>query len=248
MQAFVDLFGRDGQGGDADAAGVVDGVGDGGAGAEVGGLADAFGATGAGAVRAGNEDGLQVRHVAHGRHLVVAEMGGGHAAVDDQEILHDGLPEAVGDAAVDLALMQGGMDDLANVVSCRKAIDGELAGVAIDGDLGHLAGDGDLMAMGARILGLDGDGLRGVCQRRARDVPARLSWPARPGRRSSRRRWCAAAADAGVLRNLQSAAVVDVHVGWRRRPDSWAITWRMTVCRPVPVSGMPVSRTSLPPG
>ena len=55
------------------------------------------------------------------------------------------------DAAIDLPLVQDGVNDLADIVGGGQALQRHLAGVAIDADLGHLTGHCDLMAVRARL-------------------------------------------------------------------------------------------------
>ncbi len=89
-----------------------DRVQDGGGGGDQGGLADALGAVGAERVGVLDQDGLDRRHVADGRDEIVVQVLGpaGHV------FLHQREPEALGDAAVDLALDQRRVDRAADVV------------------------------------------------------------------------------------------------------------------------------------
>ena len=74
-----------------------------------------------GALRVGELQHVELhrRHVEHGRDQVVGERGVADLAVDDLDLLHQREPEALRDAALDLALDRLRVDRLADVLRGR---------------------------------------------------------------------------------------------------------------------------------
>ena len=116
VMRFEDVFGQEGDFGEGDAGGVFDGVEDGGGGAVHGEFADAFGAEGS--VRRGDlfEGDVDGRKVGAGGHDVVGHLVVGEMAVVPEAFLVEGVADALGDAAFDLAGGEDRVEDLADLL------------------------------------------------------------------------------------------------------------------------------------
>ena len=66
----------------------------------------------------------------------------------EQAILRERVPDALDDSALDLARGAERVDDAADVVDRRDALDADLAGLDVDGDLGHLHAEGQHLHAG----------------------------------------------------------------------------------------------------
>src|ERR1019366_1727561 len=140
--AFEDVFGQQRDLGEGDAGGVLDGVEDCRSGAVHGKFADAFGA--AGAVDAGclleiDADG---REVGGGGHDVVGHLAVAHEAVSVYAFFVESVADALGDAALNLAPGEDGVDDLADLLQGVEVGDLGRVGESINGDLGDVDGPG----------------------------------------------------------------------------------------------------------
>ena len=162
----ADDVGEGGEVGDRVAGGVADGGEDGRGGGDEDVLAEALGAEGAFGVGGLDEDGLDFRDVADGGDEVVVQVVGAAGEV----FLHEREADALGDAALDLAFGEGGVDGAAEVVGggelqelhgAEGGVDGEL------GDLGAVAVDG---VGGALAVGVEGGGGRVVAFLGGEDV------------------------------------------------------------------------------
>ncbi|MNY34728.1 hypothetical protein D3C86_1690930 [compost metagenome] len=95
-------------------------------------LADAAGPVGTSDVGVLEEDRLDGRHVHHGRQDVVGETGVEDLALPPDHFLHEGHAEALGDAPLDLAGDQLGVEGLADVVNRDDALHLDLARLDVD--------------------------------------------------------------------------------------------------------------------
>ena len=103
---------------------------------------------------------LDRRHLARGRRHVVGEIGGEDAAglvVDD--FFEQRVADALGDAAMHLALGDHRIDDAAGVLRDQILLDRDLAGLDVHLDDGHVAGVGEragrIVGAGLGQAGLD---------------------------------------------------------------------------------------------
>src|ERR1700685_748982 len=132
--AFEDVFGEKGDFSEGDAGGVLDGVEDGGGGAVHGQLAAAFGSGGTVYARRVFEVDVDGREVGGGGHDVVGHLVVAHEAVDVDAFFVERVADALRDAALDLALGEDGMDDLADFLKRVEVFDLGGVGERVDGD------------------------------------------------------------------------------------------------------------------
>ena len=121
---------------------MFDGVEDGGGGAVHGEFADAFGAAGAvggGDLFEGDVDGWDV---GAGGHDVVGHLVVGEVAVVPEALLVEGVADALGDAAFDLACGEDGVEDFADFLQGVEVGDAGGVGGGVDGDFGDVDGPG----------------------------------------------------------------------------------------------------------
>ena len=103
-----------------------------------------------------DQDALDLGHVADGRDQIVVQVLGAAGEV----FLHQRQAEALGDAALDLALDQGRVDRLADVVGGDHAQHLHRAELDIDLDLGDLRGEGIGRVGHALAVGIERRGRR----------------------------------------------------------------------------------------
>ena len=82
------------------------------------------------------------REVRGGGHDVVGHLVVAHVAVLVDALFVEGVADALGDAAFDLALGEDGMDDLADLLQGVEVCDRGGVGAGVDGDLGDVDGPG----------------------------------------------------------------------------------------------------------
>ena len=124
--------------GGAHAGGVMDGAQDGRRGRHQAGLAHALGAGGAERLAILDQDAVDLGHVADRRDQIVVQILGAAGQI----LLHQRQPQPLGDAALDLAFDQGGIDRLADIVRGHDAQHLHRAQLDIDLDRRHLGGEG----------------------------------------------------------------------------------------------------------
>ena len=138
FQREGDLLGGDGDFPVPDPGGPVDGMGQGGGGGVDDDFADGLGAEGAGGLVAVLKLHPQMAHVQAGRDLVLQEGGAdGPAVVVVLDILHQGVADALDDAALGLNPGQGRVDGDAAVHHRHIVQDGDKAGFLVQLDLHH---------------------------------------------------------------------------------------------------------------
>src|SRR6185437_4374279 len=145
LSGAEEFVGGDGVGADADAGGVVDGVGDGGWHAGDADLADAAGAEWIELRVRDIEDGdVKSADVGVDGDVIVGEVAVGGAAGDrvDKGLFGEGEADAPDDAALELIDSGLAVHERADVVGGDDAADLDHARVAIDGDLSEDGAEG----------------------------------------------------------------------------------------------------------
>lgn len=133
------------------ADGVGYGVGDGGGDRGVAAFANAFALERGGAAGRLQQDRYQFREVFDGGDFVIAEAEGADLPGRRFHFLHQGIAQALNDAALNLPLVGLGVQHGADIVGGNDFVDGYLAGFRVNFHFGGLGAVGGVFGGGRSI-------------------------------------------------------------------------------------------------